>query len=102
MKGLQDRAGAWHSARFPACTAEDIALKAMAELGEVADALLAGGRDAAHPERAGSVLAEAADVVVTMLALCGRFGYGDVLAEADAKLSLMETRGGRHPGCLPG
>jgi hypothetical protein len=47
------------------------------------------------------VLAEAADVVVTMLALCGRFGHGDLLAAVDAKLALLETRGGGHPGCLP-
>ena len=99
---LQGRAAAWHAARFPSCTPEDIALKAMAELGEVADAVLAEGRDAAHPERAGTVLAEAADVMVTLLALCGRFGHGDLLAAVSAKLALLETPGGPHPGCLPG
>jgi len=98
---LQDRAAAWHAARFPACTIEDIALKSTAELGEVADAILAEGRDAAHPERAGTVMAEAADVVVTLLAICGRFGHGDLLKAVDAKLSVLETRGGSHPGCLP-
>lgn len=99
---LQDRAAAWHAARFPACTVEDIALKAMAELGEVADAVLAEGRDDAHPERAGTVLAEAADVVVTLLAICGRFGHGDLLGAVDAKLRVLETPGGTHPACLPG
>ena len=79
---------------------EDIALKSMAELGEVADAILAEGRDAAHPERAGTVLAESADVLVTLLALCGRFGHGDLLAAVDAKLTILETPGGSHPGCL--
>ena len=98
---LQARTAAWHAARFPACTAEDIALKSMAELGEVADAVLAEGRDAAHPERAGTVLAESADVLVTLLALCGRFGHGDLLAAVDAKLQVLETPGGTHPGCLP-
>jgi NTP pyrophosphatase (non-canonical NTP hydrolase) len=97
---MQDRAARWHAARFPRCTAEDIALKSMAELGEVADAILAEGRDAAHPERAGTVLAESADVVVTLLALCGRFGHGDLLAAVDAKLRVLETPGGSHPGCL--
>lgn len=101
MSGLQERASAWHSARFARCTAEDIALKSMSELGEVADAVLAEGRDAAHPERAGTVLAEAADVLVTLLALCGRFGHGDLLAAVDAKLKILETPGGAHPGCLP-
>lgn len=97
---IQDRAATWHAARFPACTAEDIALKSMAELGEVADAILAEGRDAAHPERAGKVAAECADVVVTLLALCGRFGHGDLLAAVDAKLTVLEAPGGAHPGCL--
>ena len=99
---LQERAARWHAARFPRCTVEDIALKAMSELGEVADAILAGGRDAAHPERAGTVLAECADVAVTLLAICGRGGHGDLLAAVDVKLRVLETPGGTHPGCLPG
>jgi len=98
---LQDRAAAWHAARFPSCTPEDITLKAMAELGEVADAILAEGRDASHPERAGAALAESADVLVTLLALCGRFGYGNLLSAVSAKLAILETPGGEHPGCLP-
>lgn len=101
VTALQDRAAAWHAARFPRCTPEDIALKSMAELGEVADAILAEGRDAAHPERAGTVLAESADVLVTLLALCGRFGHGDLLTAVSRKLALLETAGGEHPGCLP-
>ena len=99
---LQDRAAAWHAARFPECTPEDIALKSMAELGEVADAILAGGRDKSHPERAGTVLAESADVTITLLALCGRFGHGDLMAAISGKLAVLETLGGAHPGCLPG
>jgi NTP pyrophosphatase (non-canonical NTP hydrolase) len=102
VSDLQERAARWHSARFPRCAAEDIALKAMAELGEVADAVLAEGRDAAHPERAGTVLAESADVLVTLLALCGRFGHGDLLGAVASKLAVLETPGGSHPGCLPG
>jgi hypothetical protein len=99
---LQDRAAAWHTARFPRCTAGDIALKAQAELGEVSDAVLASeGRDTSHPERAGQVLKECADVVVTLLAICGRFGHGDLLAAVGAKLAVLETPGGAHPGCLP-
>lgn len=98
---IQARAATWHAARFPECTPEDIALKSVAELGEVADAVLAEGRDAAHPERAGAVLAESADVLVTLLALCGRFGHGDLLAAVDAKLRVLEAPGGTHPGCLP-
>ena len=100
MSSLQERAVRWHGARFPNCTAEDIALKAMAELGEVADAVLAEGRDASHPERAGTVLAESADVLITLLALCGRFGHGDLLGAVDGKLRVLETPGGSHPGCL--
>ena len=99
---LQDRAVAWHAARYPLCTIGDCALKSMAELGEVADAILAmDGRDTSHPERAGKVLAEAADVVITLLALCGRGEYGDLLTAVSRKLALLETAGGPHPGCLP-
>ena len=98
---LQDRAAAWHAARFPSCTPEDITLKSMAELGEVADAILAEGRDGTHPERAEMVLDESADVLVTLFALCGRFGHGDLLTAVSRKLALLETRGGAHPGCLP-
>jgi NTP pyrophosphatase (non-canonical NTP hydrolase) len=101
VNSLQRRAGDWHRKRFPICSAEDIVLKAMAELGEVADAILASGRDASHPERAGQVLAEAADVVVTMLALCGRAGHGDLLQAVSVKLAILETPGGPHPGSLP-
>ena len=99
---LQDRVAAWHAARFPSCTIEDIALKATAELGEVADAILAEGRDGTHPERAGQILKESADVVITLLAICGRFGHGDLLAATGAKLQVLETPGGTHPSCLPG
>ena len=101
MHEIQTRAAAWHAARFPTCAAEDAALKAMAELGEVADAILARGRDASHPERAGEVTAEAADVVITMLALCGRFTAGDLLTAVADKLTILETPGGGHPGSLP-
>lgn len=98
--GFQARAAIWHSARFPTCTAEDIALKAMAELGEVADAILARGRDASHPERASDIAAEAADVVITMLALVGRFTADDLTAAVDTKLRLLEQPGGTHPASL--
>jgi NTP pyrophosphatase (non-canonical NTP hydrolase) len=98
---LQSRAAIWHTARFPTCTAEDIGLKAASELGEVADAILAHGRDASHPERAGDLAAEAADVVICLLALCGRFTEHDLLASVSAKLELLETRGGTHAASLP-
>lgn len=101
VAGFQARAAIWHAARFPDCTAEDVALKAMAELGEVADAILACGRDASHPERAGDVAAEAADVVITMLVLVGRFTTDDLTAAVDAKLALLERPGGNHPASLP-
>jgi NTP pyrophosphatase (non-canonical NTP hydrolase) len=98
---LQSRAATWHAARFPGCAAEDIVLKAMAELGEVADAVLARGRDDSHPERAGTVTDEAADVVIPLLALVGRFTAGDLLAAVDAKLAILEQPGGAHPASLP-
>ena len=63
--------------------------------------MLAEGRDGAHPERAGMVVAEAADVVITLLALCGRFTAGDLFEAVDVKLRVLETRGGAHPASLP-
>lgn len=101
LSDLQARAARWHATRFPGCTAEDSALKAMAELGEVADAVLANGRDPAHPERAGNVTGESADVVITLLVLNGRFINGDLIAAVDAKLALLERPGGNHPASLP-
>jgi NTP pyrophosphatase (non-canonical NTP hydrolase) len=99
--GFQSRAAIWHCNRFPICTAEDVTLKAMTELGEVADAILAHGRDSSHPERASNIAAEAADVVITMLALVGRFTADDLIAAIDAKLAMLEQRGGAHPASLP-
>jgi NTP pyrophosphatase (non-canonical NTP hydrolase) len=100
VHALQARVAAWHAARFPQCTAEDIGLKAQTELGEVADAILAHGRDGSHPERAGNLTWEAADVTITMLALCGRFTIDNLLLAVDAKLRILETRGA-HPASLP-
>lgn len=96
---LQERTVRWHTARFPEATAGQVALKAIAELGEVADALLSAEKDEPHPERADGVLPESADVLICLLTLCGRYGYGDLFSAVEAKLSILETPGA-HPASL--
>lgn len=94
---LQRRAVAWHKEKWPASLPYRQALKAMAELGEVAEELLAepGNR----PEAAVTeyVVNEAADVVITLLVLTGRYSREDLLAAVDRKLTLLTTPGAhRH------
>ena len=90
---IQDRAVTWHTNRFPDAAKDDVLLKAVSEIGEVSDAMIADNSpNPAHPERAGNVLAESADVVVCLLILCGRYGYGDLIAATEEKLSVLEKR----------
>lgn len=84
---LQTRVEAWHRQRFPHATPTDVVLKALSELGEVADAVLGddlGGK--------GDVAQEAADVVVALLALVAVYTDGDLLALVAAKLDALVAR----------
>ncbi len=71
---LQTRVGDWHRARFPDAQMFHVTLKAVEEIGEVAEAVngVLGSRTMTTAGRC-SVLEEAADVVITMLVLCDRW-----------------------------
>jgi NTP pyrophosphatase (non-canonical NTP hydrolase) len=90
VTGIQARVVEWHVARFPACQPWEIALKSMAELGEVAEAMQV-------ESRRGDVVEEAADVTVTLMALLGRFYGADLLDAVERKLTILTTPGAhRH------
>ena len=78
---------------FPNATVERVALKLASEAGEVCDAVIAYASGNEHPERADQVGAEAADVLIVLLVLLGRyFPEVDLAAEVDAKLTRLEGR----------
>ncbi|MDQ2729780.1 MAG: hypothetical protein M3Y91_18405, partial [Actinomycetota bacterium] len=81
---LQQRAAAWHRQVAPRSSAVLVALKGCEEVGEVARAF--HGR--------GSVADEAADVVLAMMVLVGRwYPDRDLLAVAEEKLDRMIAEG---------
>jgi hypothetical protein len=91
---LQKRAASWHSARFPWANEEHVVLKALTELGEVADALIAkNGQDSATGKPGEGVTGEAADVVIALMVLVGRWEKEDLLEAVGKKLSVLETPG---------
>ncbi len=85
LEALASMAVAWHRQRFPAAGPQHVALKAVAEFGELLDAILPadlGGK--------GNIGEEAADVLLTLLVLVGRFYPSvDLLAEVRAKLAIL-------------
>lgn len=89
---MQRRSVAWHNKRFPRATLEHVALKLAEEAGEVCGAVIAqAGTE--HPERAGTVLAEAAQVLNVLLVLLGRWFPDADLADAfDFELAELEDR----------
>ncbi|SRR6266705_2776759 len=91
---LQKRVVRWHKDRFPEAEAHHVALKAMAELGEVADSFLHDeGVNSATGEAGDGVLGEAADVVIVLMTLVGRWMGDDLLTAVEKKLSILETPG---------
>jgi NTP pyrophosphatase (non-canonical NTP hydrolase) len=89
---LQELVADWHRARFPHDDARDVVLKAVTEMGEVAEAILTEqGRNSA--KEPGDVLEEAGDVVIALMALCARYGYGDLLESARRKYERLNTPG---------
>jgi hypothetical protein len=99
---LQPVAADWHARRFPKAKAGHVALKAQSELGELADALLGDDEDRRDEEPAtGDVLGEAADVVICLLALIGRWYPGaDLLGAVEAKLLVLVDENGTHRSSL--
>jgi NTP pyrophosphatase (non-canonical NTP hydrolase) len=104
MSDLQARVAEWHRRRFPEAKMYHVAIKAMEEMGEVAQAVNGeiGTRDA--PERrGGSVAEESADVVIALMALVDRFTYkGDLLAEVERKLAKLTDPNSGHRSALKG
>lgn len=102
---LQHRAAVWHRGRFPDAAVEHVALKAMSELGEVADALMADARvNAARVDGDDEtdVVAEAADVVIALLVMLGRwYPHRNLFREVLTKLVVLETPGAHPSARLP-
>lgn len=91
---LQKRAGKWHAGRFPDAQASLVLLKALTELGEVADAYLdQEGSMSATGERGDGISGEAADVVIALMVLTDRWTEENLLEAVERKLSLLETPG---------
>lgn len=86
----------WHRARFPEAAMEHVCLKAMEELGEVAQAVNGvSGRNA--PGRRGDVAEECADVVVCLIVLLGRwFPEADLLGEVARKAAILVDPNSGH------
>jgi hypothetical protein len=91
---LQDRAASWHATRFPWANEEHVVLKALTELGELADALIAkNGQDSATGKPGDGITGESADIVIALMVLTGRWGGEDLLAAVEKKLEVLETPG---------
>lgn len=85
---------AWHSTVFPRATSSDLFVKTTEELGEVAEALSADeGRNSKKSPEGLSVVEEAADVIICLMALCGRYYEADVMVAVEAKFKLLMTPG---------
>lgn len=97
---LQQRVAAWHADRFPAAQPYNVMLKAVEELGELAEAV--NGTCTADlsdkvTARRGDVPDEAADVAVTLLVLLGRwFAPADLLEAVEAKLAILTDPDSGH------
>ena len=100
FEDLADAVVRWHVGRFPRATAEHVGLKAAAEVGELCDAVLGDVGQGGD----GAVAGEAADVVIVVLALLGRwYPEVDLLAEVRAKLAILTNPdSGHRSAALPG
>jgi NTP pyrophosphatase (non-canonical NTP hydrolase) len=100
LRRLQARAVEWHERRFPFASPIGVGLKTAEEVGEVASAILGdfGGESATGK---GNAPAEAADVVISLLATLGRwYPDADLEDEIDAKLDDLLTPG-KHRASVP-
>lgn len=99
MHALQLRAAQWHRERFPGASVHEPVLKAVAEMGELAEALLStSGTNTAHPEVSEDEIGhEAADVVICLLVLMERFLNYDLGLEVHRKLMILEDPDSGHP-----
>lgn len=92
----------WHEARFPAAQMEHVALKVCEEAGEVAKAINGvAGADSATG--IGDVGGEAADVMIALSVLLGRwFPEIDLDVEVEQKLAVLTDPNSGHPAASRG
>lgn len=100
---LQYRAKWWHMERFPDAQSYNVMIKATEELGEVARAVngdLVGDPDR---DRRGTAPEEAADVVITLMALLGRwYPEYELLDMVEKKLAILCDPNSGHRSALRG
>lgn len=95
---LQNKIGGWHRARFPYANPNVVILRAMSELGELADALNAMAPDDVTNGTAGNPAEEAADVVIAMMVFVDRWYWKtDLLELVENKLAkLVDVHSGHR------
>lgn len=96
FRPLQQEIADWHEARFPEAQMEHVALKVCEEAGEVAKAIngVVGSNSATG---GGDVAGECADVLISMLALLGRwFPDVDLVHEAWQKVGILTNPDSGH------
>jgi hypothetical protein len=99
VSDLQQRIAEYHHLRFPTAGPEHVALKAAEEVGEVCSAV--NGMVSKGDFGKGDVVGEAADCVLVLLALVGRWFDGrNLLAEVEARLARNMDPNGGHRSCL--
>lgn len=96
MSALQAAVVSWHERRFPDAQMEHVALKTCEEAGEVARAINGViGKNSAT--RRGEVGKEAADVLITLYVLLGRwFPDVDLDGEVAKKLAILTNPTSGH------
>lgn len=101
-KMLQEEIAAWHTKRFPDAESYHVAIKAMEELGEVASEVN-GDLKKNSDDRGGKTPEEAADVVICLMVLLGRWYPGrDLLVEVQKKLDVLtDPDSGHRSAALP-
>lgn len=99
---LQEEIAAWHTKRFPDAQSYHVAIKAMEELGEVASEVN-GDLKKNSDNRGGKTPEEAADVVICLMVLLGRWYPGrDLLVEVQKKLDVLtDPNSGHRSAVLP-
>lgn len=98
---LQQRVARWHATRFPGAGPFEILGKATEELGEVANEVNERcSADAGYDGDGSGMEGEAADLVIVLMALVGRFGNGDLLDFVEAKLAVLTDPESGHRAAL--
>jgi NTP pyrophosphatase (non-canonical NTP hydrolase) len=99
-EGLQEAAAEWHRRRYPDADMKGQITKTVEELGELARAVNA----LEHPELTvpgSAIQAEAADVLLCMYVLIGRWFPGfDLTDEARKKLAILNDPNSGHRSAL--